>query len=324
MTRWLDLLDALYDLEAPEARWLSCVADAASRAFTSGDGAAAYRYSLAHEAEVGPIAGTREIASLPMMVHDEMPLEAVRLAYGMTPRALPVSWAWATPQGPRLPKRFASALAGLELADGYAIIAPMGLEGLAIGLGMPRRRFTRAGTTSIDAANRRWTAIAAHASTALALRTAHAAGSVVDLGARAERQAGPLADVLKALESRRTTSPHDASALEAWAGLLSGRFSIVRTRLDGGRLTWLAVENPHAEALRSLTPAERVLVERASTGAALKHVALDLGLAETTVATTLGRALQKLGLRSRAELVTLASGLRAKAPARLDSATPAR
>jgi DNA-binding CsgD family transcriptional regulator len=309
-TRWIDLLDALYDLGAPEAGWLAGVADAAGRAFTSGDGAAAYRYSLETTAHVGPIAGTRDIASLPMMVHDEMPLEAVRLAYGLEPRALPVSWAWATPAGPRLPGRFASALSGLELADGYAVIAPVGLEGLAIGLGMPRRRFTRAGTSSIEAANRRWTAIATHASTALRLRTAHQAGGLVDLGARAARQGGALGESLKAVDRSRAETPSEATGLETWANLLSGRFSVVRATCDGGRLTWLAVENQAAQALRALTPSERDLVERASTGVPLKHLAFDLSLAETTVATTLGRALQKLGLSSRQQLIALASGLR--------------
>jgi DNA-binding CsgD family transcriptional regulator len=163
--------------------------------------------------------------------------------------------------------------------------------------------------TSVDAVNRRWTAIAQHAVTALQLRAAQVSGAIADLGRRAPQGTG-LSEQLSRLEHAQNDTPAEAASLEAWAGLLAGRFSIVRTRRDGGRLTWLAVENPETDARRALTPSERTLVELASTGAPLKHLALDLELAETTVATTLGHALRKLGVSSRAELVALAGGLR--------------
>lgn len=305
VTRWMDLLDAIYDLESAEESWLGRVADAAQRVFPSAQGVAAYTFSFQGTPGIGPVTGLAPIAALPLMVHDEMPAEAVRAAYcDFGPRALPVSWAWATPQGPQLPPRYGRAIADLDLTDGYAVLAPVGPRGVAIGLGMPRVR-ARQGSLSLAALNVRWSAIARHTSTALRLRAALVEDTLLDLG---RRRGGALGT--RVASAREDVSP-ELGGLESWAGLLAGRWSIVRAQHGGGRQRWLAVENPAGDPLRGLTPAERELVERARTGDALKAIAIDLCLDEATVATTLARGLRKLGLASRAELITVSAGLRA-------------
>jgi DNA-binding CsgD family transcriptional regulator len=53
----------------------------------------------------------------------------------------------------------------------------------------------------------------------------------------------------------------------------------------------------------SLSSAEREVVERVAAGDSNKVIAFDLGLAESSVATRLGRASRKLAASSRVELI---------------------
>lgn len=300
----MELIEAIYDFDTPEPRWLEHLVDAAQRTFANAQGAAAYRYDLSRDANVSQVAGPQAIAALPLMVHEEMPLEAVRMAYGAGPRALPVSWAWATPQGPRLPPRFGRAIHDLDLQDGYAVLAPLGLAGIAIGIGMPRHRLRGAGSASVQLLNQRWTAIARHLTTALTLRHAFASEAPVE----ELRPGGPHLLQQHAHRVERTRDEATPEAVETWAGLLSGRWSLVRAQHLGTRTRYLAVENPPG-GLRSLTSAELEVVERVRRGQTSKEIALDLHLEESTVATSIARALGKLGLQTREELVHLSAAL---------------
>lgn len=282
--RWTQLIDTIYALEAPETDWVGAVAEAARAAFGEGEGVAAYSWSMHPTPSVGLIRGDHDIAKLPMTVHDEMPAELVRAAYGVTPRALPVSWAWATPRGPMLPPRFASNLKALDLVDGYAVLCPVGAQGLAIGLGMPRRRRTPTASQPMEQRNQRWGGVARHVCVALELRAASRSA----VGAIDEPQ----------------SVWRDHAAFDA---LLDGRWSVVKVERQARSTRYLVVEN-HDE-LRRPRPAEREVLERALAGQPLKRIALDLGLAESSVATSLSRSLSRLGVASVAELQQLKASL---------------
>ena len=305
--RWLDLLDAIYDFDAPEPQWLGQLVHTSLRAFTNAEGATAYRYDLSVFADVKRVAGEREIASLPWTVHEEMPLDQVRAAYGSSPNALPVSWSWATPEGPRLPPRYGRALKDLGLADGYAVLAPHGLSGLAIGIGMPKHRLKSAGSAAMPQLNRRWSSIARHLMTAQRLRTAFANGTTLEEVSHRSLAPG-LAEHARQVERAREATANEGAGLEVWAGLLSGRWSLVRAQHHRGRSRYLAIVNEHP-ADRRLTPSEVEVVERARRGEAAKAIAIDLHLEETTVSMALATAMRKLGLRSREELVRLSGAL---------------
>lgn len=285
--RWTRLIDAVFSHEVPEPQWLGAVAEAARAAFGEGEGVAAYLWNMEPAPSVGTIQGDSEIAQLPMTVHDEMPPHLVRAAYGDTPRALPVSWAWATPQGPRLPPRFASNLKALDLVDGYAVLSPVGVQGLAIGLGMPRRRLESKSGLRLEQVNQQWSGVARHISLSLSLR----------------RRLGPAVDALAAPE----TAWSDSFAFEA---LLEGRWSIVKVDQHRRTQRYLLVENH--DRLRTPRPMEREVLERCLAGQPLKRQALDLGVAESTVATALSKALSRVGVPSVVELQRLRAALKRK------------
>lgn len=92
--------------------------------------------------------------------------------------------------------------------------------------------------------------------------------------------------------------------------MIEGRWTLVeRVDTDGKRLLLAKRNPPDSIAHRALTERERAVVERASLGGSLRHVAYELGLAESTVSEALSRALKKLGIKTRAELLELRASL---------------
>lgn len=93
-------------------------------------------------------------------------------------------------------------------------------------------------------------------------------------------------------------------ALEMWQGLLLGRWSMVDHFDSDGRHYLVARRNdPDAPAPRQLTRRQRQVVFYAALGFAHKQTGYALGLAETTIATHLHQALEKLGIQTREELI---------------------
>lgn len=96
-------------------------------------------------------------------------------------------------------------------------------------------------------------------------------------------------------------------ALSLWKGLLEGEWSLVERFERDGRRYYIACENPvDGQGPRSLTRRERQVVELVSRGHTNKLAAYTLGVSESAISLHLSRALKKLGLRTRIELVQVA------------------
>jgi DNA-binding NarL/FixJ family response regulator len=94
--------------------------------------------------------------------------------------------------------------------------------------------------------------------------------------------------------------------------LWEGGHSIARVvDADGKRLFVLRRRPPPAAP--KLTRAEARVVEHALQGAALKAIAADLGTTVSTASAQLQRALEKLGLKDRAELSRMFAAVPASA-----------
>jgi DNA-binding CsgD family transcriptional regulator len=95
-------------------------------------------------------------------------------------------------------------------------------------------------------------------------------------------------------------------ARDLWEGLLAGRYVIVQVMEHADR-RYLLMRPPGPEqtSRAGLTEREREVASHAASGASIKAIALDLGLASSTVCAHLSHALRKLGLRDRAELLSL-------------------
>lgn len=133
-------------------------------------------------------------------------------------------------------------------------------------------------------------------------RVAHAVGAARDADARSSLRAAARA--IDKARTRRMRSDAE-QALELWKGLVAGRWSIVDRFDTDGRRFFVAYKNVSATSSpRALTARERQVIAYAAMGHSNKLVAYELGLSIGAVSAYLASGLQKLGLRSRVELVS--------------------
>ncbi|RKH97817.1 LuxR family transcriptional regulator [Corallococcus sp. AB030] len=205
-------------------------------------------------------------------------------------------------------------------------------SGRGLGFHAGRTRLTRATTAQVQ----QWGRIAAHLSTAVRLR--HALKGLPSGRAGAEPEAvfdpsGKLHDATGAARSEhardllkhavlmleksrgplRTKDPEKSLAIRK--ALIAGRWSLVdQIEQDGQRYIVARENEPTAPGPALLTKREKEIVGYAQLGHHDKLIAYELGIAPSTVRVLLGRAKEKLGVRSRKELLEVCRGtVRAKA-----------
>jgi DNA-binding CsgD family transcriptional regulator len=94
----------------------------------------------------------------------------------------------------------------------------------------------------------------------------------------------------------------DVDAASVWDGLVEGRWSVAgHFDHEGHRVL---IVRRQAKGV-GLTRRERQIFTRARAGHAGKWIAMELGISEAMVSTTLRSVARKLGARSRLELVRL-------------------
>jgi DNA-binding CsgD family transcriptional regulator len=171
-------------------------------------------------------------------------------------------------------------------------------------------------------ARARWSRAASHVAAAFRLRRAlGTANPMVDAEAiltpsgRVEHATGPaeaehareaLRRATLVLESATKKKARGPEALRAWTALVEGRWSVVDCfDTDGKRYVVARKNDPAVSVTMALTEQEAQVLAYARLGHGMKLVAYELGLPVSTVAVLLERGLQKIGLRSRQELVSL-------------------
>ena len=125
----------------------------------------------------------------------------------------------------------------------------------------------------------------------------------------------PLALAVKRIESARARMRRLApeEAVDRWNALVDGRWTLIdHVERDGKRLV-LAHRNEAPSTFGSLGPREAQVATLAALGHSDKYIGYELGIRRSTVATHLARALRKLRLAHREELVS-AFGPLASAP----------
>jgi DNA-binding CsgD family transcriptional regulator len=104
----------------------------------------------------------------------------------------------------------------------------------------------------------------------------------------------------------RGTARHDQPipAVDAWKGLVEGRWSLrEQTESDGKALIHAVANEPCLDGPPPLSPREQQVAALAGLGRTNKLIAYELGLADATVRVLMARAARKLGVRSRTELL---------------------
>ena len=122
--------------------------------------------------------------------------------------------------------------------------------------------------------------------------TPRARRSLSEAVVRSERARGRL----------RKTDSQEATTL--WRALVAGRWSIVESIESDGKRLLVARANPLGNRDRAaLSKSESDVVWLVAFGHSYKYIAYELGLTVSTVVRRLNAAMQKLGVKSRAELV---------------------
>jgi DNA-binding CsgD family transcriptional regulator len=326
------VLEAAYRLDGTEAEWLEELARVGGPLLDEGLGVAATTWSV----EPGRLR-LRELA-----VYGGPPgtIEAVRAACDSNDLTFPLA-----ASGP-CTSLSASRLATVAESDpGSQMLFSMGVRdcltvlnmepgGFCSGLTayrpnrvLPSRRFIA-----------RWSRVSSHLGAGFRIRrglqTLRSVGcdalaggeAILTPEGRVEHVEEPAKQARKLLaqgvvamgRARGKLRMHDAdAALDAWKGLVAGRWSLIeRVDTDGRRFLVAHKNDPEVHAPPTVTLRERQIMAARGRGLSIKLIAYELGLSSATVSRALRSGMTKLGLVHESELTALFTpSLTARRPA---------
>ena len=271
-----------------------------------------FAYSLGEGRLRTAVRTTTEVEHALHAVFERIPRVVVDAAHVPAPRV---------EHAKRRIERVASALgmsiAALEAQQGFPMPKTTGV--LGTNADASGAMFVRHGEAKIAPRTRRvLTEIAAHVAAAFRLRMRIATDRTAGADAIYEpsgklvggNEAGfagrePLALAVKSVERARgkLRKMDPAEAVTTWKALVDGRWTLVdHVERDGKRFV-LAHKNEGPTTVAALREREAQVATLAALGHSDKHIAYELGLQSSTVATHLRRALVKLRLPDRRALV---------------------
>jgi DNA-binding CsgD family transcriptional regulator len=307
------LLDAAYDPDEPDERWLDALAERIQPLF---DGTPVVVFRFARDDARGVIvsdvvargAAPAQVATFVHATKAAGP-DLLRQAYFGSPQVATLSdvvGAGALRSNP-----LASAWSAATGVRDFFAAKAFQTDGSGIGVGalLPA-------VESVSERERwRWERLAAHVAAAGRVRERaepRADGlpagteAVFDPKRGVTHAEGPAVEARDALEAAVRRRDRGRN-LSLWPALVEGRWSLVdRIEADGRRFVLARKNEPAAPGPRTLSPRERQVVSYTSLGQAPKLIAYELGISESSVRTLLDRAKKKLGAKSRADLASLA------------------
>lgn len=309
------VVEAAYEVDRADEAWLEGLRAAVEPMFPASRGTGAYLYDLSRlPIRISATAGDAGLGPLFERKKLERLLSATDEAYVAS---MWRSRAFGTAsQG----KGFGQVAAARELARKFGIADFLALNaydpsGCGVWIGASLEAITKPTARDVRA----WTRVAAHLSTAFRLRRVHHRRDAAVLtthgriehaegDARARSARDSLHDAVMAMEHARgplrRRDPH--GALQEWRGLVAARWSLVDRFERGGRRYVVAIENdPITLGPASLAPRERQVLALAATGASNKLIAYELGISDSTVRVLIARAMTRLHVATRSELVAL-------------------
>jgi DNA-binding CsgD family transcriptional regulator len=321
-----ELLERIYRLDTEPRQWQRDLAEGMRRRLPYGPGVLSYEFDIRNPKKytgVGRVVGAGDIpdfAGQTAEVHRSFDAELYRqLLEGLGTHAATIREALArlgiAPSVFTPIERFIEPLGFRDIwgvcsmnPDGLGIIFAVPLEETDGARELDRRAWTRVGV-HIAAAHRLQRRIGGRG---VALEDAEgvfrADGSEFQLGGPAIEEREALRRFIRTVDKARAHDYRNGgdSTLELWEGLMRGRWSLVDHIDSDGAHFLLAIRNdPEAAAPRALSRREAQVASYAAQGHMNKEIAYELGLAVSTVASHLSKALLKLGLSSRTELVWL-------------------
>ena len=320
----LHVVEAAYQLDAPDDVWLTAVAEAVRPHLDDGLGLAAFEFTRA------PNQPPQFSQSLHLWMPEPLAAVYPKLFANMDPalrqRPFEMGPCVTGSQMMGMHEEFAElpqmkqGLQRFGMFDSVWITAT-DPTGHGCGFHAGRRKIGWASASEL----RRWGRIAAHLSSALRLRAKLRASVVVeepeavfDPDGKLHHASGDARDgaarealrkaVLSLEKARGQQRVEDADrALGEWRALVSGQWSLLDQLEQDGRRYIIARQNePRAQGPEALTERERQVVGYAALGHHNKLIAYELGIAASTVRVLMARAASKLGVRTRDDLVLTA------------------
>lgn len=323
------IVEAAYASEPDEQCWLDGIVRAASP-YDIGGGVVAYTIGIAERTQLGSVSKTEragdEFVSMLAGVIESFPPDIAGKVFAPTEFVGNSAFRLSRISREHRSHTVAAVRRALELLPPLWVLL----------CGDPRFRslalcFSREGTRKVDAPfphrdARSIGMVGAHLAAALRLRTLvyppadntsgageteavltpggdvlRATGAASSVGARAS-----LAAAVRASETARgrmrRSSPDEAIGL--WRALVQGRWTVLDSTDGGGKRILLARKNPlHGGNLLDLTADERDVAWLAAQGHSYKYIGYELGVPLSTVAGRLRRAMHKLRIRTRTELL---------------------
>ena len=318
----IDIVEAAYHVEADDEQWLAGIAAACRSVLDDGFGVCAFQF----EHQMGEPPSIVRVTKLG--IPDELSRIYASVFRGMDPtvQTRPFTHGPCTTGSQMMGQRdefkhnehMKRHVHRFGMHDSLWITAaePSG-SGCGIHAGRKEIRWTS------RAFRERWARIAAHLAAAARIRrrlrdaaapppveaivapdgkVLHAEGAATEPGS-VERLRHAVLGV-EAVRSRRDM-PDALERLNGWRGLVEGRWSLLDQFESDGRRFVVARENaPQPPGPGAFTMRERQIVGYAALGHDNKIIAYDLGIAHATVKVLMARAAAKLGVHSRAEVIS--------------------
>lgn len=307
----MDVVEAAYDVSAPDDRWLRGILRASAADLDCGEGVYAFVCELGRDALpiLSPVVGTANVPTVTLeQVHSynsNPPPGTVEII-----RSRMVWFAGlAQALGPKI-SRETQRNVGNRFRDVLGALAQDG-EGRVVQLVATSGSFVRVHPKTEAA----WRRVLLHVGTALRLRSRLGApeavltptGAVEDARSAAKTRSAreQLRDAVLRMERSRTARvrrrPEDALSL--WQGLVAGRWSLIDQFESDGRRYIAAHENaPRGEDPRALSAVEQSYLVYYLRGATTEEIAFAFGKAPATVGKVLSSITRRLRLPSRVAL----------------------
>jgi DNA-binding CsgD family transcriptional regulator len=319
----IELVEAVYDLDMEDAAWIPNLLQIGLPLLDHGLGVAAATYTrdpnapdfLVHQKFAA--SGPPDLLARIDRVAAEWPREVY--AELMRP-GLVTTLSEAAADHPEVLEAYARHVEGVRDAFGITAVDPNGL-GLLVTSLLPEVTTLRGRQREL------WQMVGAHLAAGHRLRRAlcapevttglpRNAEAVIDptrdrladaIGHAEEREAGKAlreAAVRIDLARSKIRSSDPASAIEMWHSLTKGRWSLVDWFDSDGRRFVIALPNvPRVSDPRGLSERENLVATYAMTGDSVKLIGYRLGISSSSASSALGRAMRKLGVKTRGQLI---------------------
>ncbi len=317
------VIESAYRTELSDAEWLAEVAAAARTQLDAGYGVASWTFCALNPAQV-------EIADSAYAGDQPGAFEVMRHGSELLGRAGRDFRADCHMAGPCITMSQAigaetilgipEVVANFHPLGARDMIGVVGVDPTGFGLGIGALLHATRDATRQEV--RRWSRVAAHLAAGFRLRRTLASRTVdavvtpagkIEHAEEAAKSRGALEalrqaalDVDRARGRLRREDSDDA--IETWRGLISGRWTLLdQFESDGKRYLVARQNDPEAMFPPNLTQRERQVLLYRVLGHPLKLIAYELGLSTSTISSTLGSALRKLGVQSVADVIRMFS-----------------